>query len=470
LKSNRGSVVLLIVLLAAVLLLAFGLRYYNGYFFFFDYPDRSGWIGEGAGTRYLDRHGGVVKDTLLEIDSETYYLDPEGYVYKGEIELNGSIYYFDEKTGAMHFGWMMRGADRFYYDEQGRKIIDQMYSVDGHYFLFDKNGAEVTGPVTLNGTHYYFESMTGMVTDSEKQVDGVWFFYTADGSRFGTGWLSLADGRTVYYDGDNGMLFGEQMIDGEPYLLNISMGGKMTGSVYFDGLAFEISEDGVVQSKEQLPLWRGIDVSVHQEIIDWEAVAESGVQFAIVRAGYFASEGRQVFKPDDHYIQNILRAQENGISVGAYIYIYNYTLEGLFEGLDAFHSHTIENRIRLDLPVFLDIEDNDYFKPGSEELGGFEYRTSFVREGMTYLRSLGYEAGFYTFLNWANREFDAERLFNEGFPFWLANWYGNNEELDPETLSWNEAQPSVWQYRATGQVPGIRKEVDMNYLYWSRMR
>jgi len=469
-ESNRGRIILLIVLLAAVLLIAFGLRYYNGYFFFFDQPDRSGWIGEGDDRQYLDRHAGVIKDTVMTIDSKTYYFDPEGYVYKGEIELNGSVYYFDEKTGEMQFGWIMRGEDRYYYDEEGRKIIDQVYAIGGSDFLFGKNGAEVTGPVILDGKHYYFEAMTGKLLDSEKQVEGAWFYYTEDGSRFGTGWLAIADGRTVYYDGEAGMLFGEQTIDGDPYLLNISMGGRMTGTVYYNGLIFDIAEDGVIQGKERTPIWQGIDVSVHQEIIDWKAVAESGVQFAIVRAGYFASVDLPVFKPDDHYVQNVIGAQANGISVGSYIYLYNWTPEGIAEGLDAFDAYTVENRIRLDLPVFLDVEDNDYFKVGSDELGGYDYRTALVREGMDYLRALGYKAGFYTFSRWANNEFDAEKLFNEGYPFWLANWFNNNEDLSPSTLSWNQTmQPSVWQFRATGEIPGIRKETDKNYLYWDRM-
>jgi len=468
-NKNRSSIVLIIVLLAILLVLAFGLRYYNGYFFFFDLPDRSGWVGEGSERQYLDRHAGIVKDKVLEIDGEKYYFGDDGYVYKGEIELDGNFYYFDENTGVMRFGWIERGGDRYYYDDEGRKIVDQVYAVGDSVFLFDKGGAEVVGPATIDGEQYFFESLTGMVTDSEIEVGGAWFYYTADGTRFGTGWITLADGRTVYYDGGSGMLFGEQTIDGDPYLLSISRGKKMSGTVYFDGRVFDISESGVVLGIERVPIWSGIDVSVHQELIDWEAVAESGVEFAIVRAGYFASEDLPVFKPDDHYVQNVLGAQENGISVGAYIYLYNWKIEGIEEGIDAFHEHSALNRIRLDLPVFLDVEDKDYFKAGSDEVGGYDYRTALVREGMDYLRSKGYAAGFYTFLNWANREFDAERLFREGYPFWLANWYGNNEDLDPETLSWNDTKPSVWQFRATGEIPGIRKETDKNYLYWDRM-
>ena len=469
--GKRQKTLLLIVLIAWALFLALGLRYINGYWFFFDLPDRSGWTGAGPERHYLDRHAIVVKDMLLEIDSKKYYFDSEGFVHTGEIELDGFVYCFDELTGVMLYGWVERGGDRYYFDEEGRKIIDREYTIGGSDFLFDRGGAEVVGLVGMNGRYYYFEPLTGKLKNGEEQDGGAWYYFTEDGSRFGTGWLTLADGRTVYYDGENGMLFGEQQIDGEPYLLSISRGARMTGTVYFKGEVYTVAEDGVVQGKQRLSLWEGIDVSVHQEKIDWALVADSGVQFAIVRAGYFAAEEQPVFNPDSRYAENALAAQENGLSVGAYVYVYNSSMEGLEEGLDAFHAYSVENRIRLDLPVFLDVEDKEYFKPGSDEQGGYGYRTAFVREGMERLRGLGYEPGFYTFQNWANNEFDAEGLFRQGYPFWLANWFGNNKDLDPATLSWNnEAQPSLWQYRATGQVPGIEKETDMDYLYWDRMR
>lgn len=31
---------------------------------------------------------------------------------------------------------------------------------------------------------------------------------------------------------------------------------------------------------------KGIDVSTHQGVIDWAKVAKSGIEFAIIRAGY----------------------------------------------------------------------------------------------------------------------------------------------------------------------------------------
>jgi len=462
--------VLIFVLIAAIVC-TLGLRVYNGHVFFFDMPDRSGWIGEGEDLRYLDRHAGIVKDTLLEIGAETYYFEHDGAVGKGEIEVGDYTYYFDEKTGVMQTGWIERGGKRYYYEENGRKVIGREFQVDGLDFLFDAEGAEFVGQVELGGELYYFEAFTGKLRDGEKQVEEFWYYYTEDGSRFGTGWLTHADGRVCYYDGDAGMLFGEQTIDGKPYLLSISMGGRLTGTAYFDGMVFDIGEDGVIKGKERIPVWNGIDVSWHQgPDVDWAAVKASGVQFAIVRAGYFAHDEQPCWVLDDYFAQNVHGAQAQGISVGAYIYLYSFTEEEMAEGVELFHAAALENRIRLDLPVFLDVEDQEYFKPGSDGLGGFEYRTNLVRFGMERLRENGYAAGFYTSAGWAGKEFDAERLYREGYAFWLARWYGNDRDPDPATKAWDDVkQPSLWQFRATGVIDGIAKEVDRNYLYWNRM-
>ena len=471
-QKNRKIIVIIIILLIVGLISGFGVRYYNGYWFFFDYPDRSGWVEEDGGKLYLDRHANRMTNVIMSIDSEKYYFDRNGWMYKGEILLGEDFYYFDETSGKMRYGWIERGDDRYYYDEEGHKVFATEYTIDGYDYLFDESGAEYIGTISMDGeNYYYYEELTGKVKAREMQFGSVWRYFGDDGLRVETGWATLPDGRIAYYNGDEGMLFGEQNIDGKSYLLNISMGGRMTGTVYFNGEVYTIADDGVVQKKTRIPVWKGIDVSVHQEEnVDWAAVAASGVQFAIVRGGYLAAEEDPIFALDRLYSYNVLEAQKNGISVGAYLYIYNYTWEGWKEGIDAFHEYNVENRIKLDLPVFLDIENEEYFRVGSDELGGYEYRTTLTRDGMEYLRVFGYTPGFYTFQAWADKVFGAERLYNEGYNFWLAKWYGNNSDLDPDTKSWNDDDhPSLWQFRATGQVPGIRKEVDMNYLYWDKM-
>ena len=63
----------------------------------------------------------------------------------------------------------------------------------------------------------------------------------------------------------------------------------------------------------------GIDVSKWNKEIDWEAVKEAGIEFAIIRCGYRgASTGALVIDP--RYEENIRGAIEAGIPVGVYFF------------------------------------------------------------------------------------------------------------------------------------------------------
>ncbi|MDR0854553.1 MAG: hypothetical protein LBN34_09325 [Clostridiales Family XIII bacterium] len=401
-KKRRIAIALLIVALAICLT---GVRIDNGHIFFFGMPNLSGWTSEGEDRTYLDRHGNTIVNQLYDIDADTYFFDNEGHVITGEKEIDGDLFFFDKSSGKM-------------------------------------------------------------LRDKEQEIDGKWFYYTQEGTKFVEGWLTHKDGRKVYYKADDGQIFGEQTVDGKEYFFSISTGGMMTGTMYFQEYKYTIGDDGVIKNKEKMQICKGIDVSSHQTgKIDWKKVSGSGVQFAIVRAGYISSVGDEIFVPDEFYEKNVLEAQANGISVGSYIYLYGFTEDRIRAGLEEFDAHSKNSRLRFDLPVFLDVEDEEYLKVGSDELGGYDYRTNFVRSGLEDLAELGYRPGFYTFLRWANKEFDAHALFEEGYPIWIANWYKNDSELEPSVMAWNDEYPSMWQYRATGEVPGIPTNVDMDYLY-----
>lgn len=63
----------------------------------------------------------------------------------------------------------------------------------------------------------------------------------------------------------------------------------------------------------------GIDVSAHQQEIDWQRVADSGVQFAILRVGYRGyTEG--AIQEDAYFEQNLEGAIDAGLDVGVYFF------------------------------------------------------------------------------------------------------------------------------------------------------
>ena len=62
----------------------------------------------------------------------------------------------------------------------------------------------------------------------------------------------------------------------------------------------------------------GIDVSKWQGKIDWQKVAKSGINFAVIRVGFRGEDGK--IYPDENFDYNIQQAEKNGILVGVYFF------------------------------------------------------------------------------------------------------------------------------------------------------
>ncbi|MDR0874777.1 MAG: S8 family serine peptidase [Clostridiales Family XIII bacterium] len=463
-----------------------------------------------------------------------YYAGVNGRVH-GEMKIGEYQYYFDPSDGAMKTGWISASGKQYYHSEDGKRVYGAK-KIGGKDYYFDKTtGAVFKGQVKIGSAYYYFNGKNGKVYKTEKKINKVWYYFGANGKR-ATGWGTLADGTKKYYHKTKGRLLGEQKVGSYYYYFNTSDGAMKTGWVkiekqyryydkkghklfgqktigdkkyyfdketgivytgektiskkmyFFDGrngmlkdttkfyknYKYVIGKDGVVKSKTYVgDTQRGIDVSEWQGQINWAQVKASGVQFAIIRAGWSdwkVNDSGAYFHRDARFVENVRNAKANGIVVGTYIFVYSRDIDEQRAALASFRTFCIQNGLSFDLPVFLDIEDSKYYLPGTDALGGYSYRTKMLKDGMDLLRSYGYDAGFYTFLNWANNQFDAVGLEAKNNTFWLASWYGNNAELDPATGAWNGRQPGIWQYRSTGSVSGIKGNVDMNYLYPPNMK
>ena len=64
---------------------------------------------------------------------------------------------------------------------------------------------------------------------------------------------------------------------------------------------------------------QGIDVARYQGTIDWEAVARSGIDFAMVRVGYRSMADGSI-KPDPNGRYNLQEAAKAGIPLGVYFF------------------------------------------------------------------------------------------------------------------------------------------------------
>lgn len=83
---------------------------------------------------------------------------------------------------------------------------------------------------------------------------------------------------------------------------------------------FSVRDDGTVTyTGTAYRALQGIDVSTFQQEIDWQAVADSGIDFAFIRAGY-RGYGKGGIVEDDRFRQNAAGARAAGLRVGLYFF------------------------------------------------------------------------------------------------------------------------------------------------------
>ena len=97
----------------------------------------------------------------------------------------------------------------------------------------------------------------------------------------------------------------------------------------------------------------GIDVSVHQGIIDWKKVSDEGIEFAILRIGYRGSTVGDLYI-DEQFEYNYQEATKIGIKVGVYFFSQAVTAEEAAQEAD-YVCTLLESR-SLDLPIYFDWE------------------------------------------------------------------------------------------------------------------
>ena len=150
-------------------------------------------------------------------DNRTVYYNATGEMLYGEQNISSKWYFFSTTDGNVAKGW--------YKLPDGRTVY---YDVDN-----DGNGQGMLhGLQVINGKTYSLDNGTGAVLkSSEKLMNGYWYYFGSDGA-MQTGFVTLKDGRTVYYNNKGQMLYGQQSINGKTYYFSICNGGKETGVVY----------------------------------------------------------------------------------------------------------------------------------------------------------------------------------------------------------------------------------------------
>lgn len=197
----------------------------------------------------------------------------------------------------------------------------------------------------------------------------------------------------------------------------------------------------------------GIDVSVYQGVIDWQKVADAGIDFAIIRVGYrgYGSEGKMM--PDKYFVQNIEGALNAGLDVGVYYFSQAITVEEARQEA-AYVIEQVKN-YPLTYPVVFDWERQNYSGSRTQTVPSVNTMCQMANAFCADITVAGYQAMVYFNPSEGYKQYDLSQLMN--YPFWLAQY---------NSVPTFYYDFDMWQYTSSGRVSGISGNVDMNIRFF----
>lgn len=191
----------------------------------------------------------------------------------------------------------------------------------------------------------------------------------------------------------------------------------------------------------------GIDVSVHNGEIDWDAVAEDGIDYVIIRIGNRGSTAGSLYE-DECYQQNIKGAKAAGLDVGVYFFSQAISVAEAME--EAAFVLDILDGEDLDYPVYFDWEYMGQSDARTNDIST-ETLTACANAFCEYIDDHGYTPGIYIYGSLAYQSYDLSLMTD--YDWWFAGYYDNPDFYYDFRM---------WQYSSTGSVAGISTNVDMN--------
>ena len=193
----------------------------------------------------------------------------------------------------------------------------------------------------------------------------------------------------------------------------------------------------------------GIDVSYYQKKIDWEKVAEDGIDFAMIRLGYRGYEDGDL-AIDSRFKENLRGARKADLDVGVYFFSQAISVEEAVEEAKYVIRH-IRGR-GVNYPIVFDMEPI----PGAHRIDDLTVmeRTEIADAFCQIIERNGYTPMIYGNPSWLSSKLDLRYLTR--YPVWLAN-YADTTDYPYDF--------QIWQYTDRGKVKGIRGKVDLNLLF-----
>lgn len=189
----------------------------------------------------------------------------------------------------------------------------------------------------------------------------------------------------------------------------------------------------------------GIDVSQHQGEINWDKV-KSQIDFAILRLGWIGNKENHIL--DTQFERNYSECKRLGIPVGVYVYCYSNCEETAKSG-----ANWVIEKLKgksLELPVYIDMEDNSIANQGKDIL------TNICITFNSIIETNGRWAGVYANKNWYDNFLNKDEI-KRRYTTWIATYV--------DAVDKYKGEYDIWQNSSKGRIDGITGYVDTNYMY-----
>lgn len=190
---------------------------------------------------------------------------------------------------------------------------------------------------------------------------------------------------------------------------------------------------------------KGIDISHHQPIINWEMVSEQDIYFGYIKAT------ESVDHLDRNYIYNYEQAREAQVKIGSY-HFFRFGVSGRDQAQHFIRTAKCQSG---DMIPAIDVEHST--------INTYSDDTSYIamiKHELMELESALYEHYGVRPLIYTNK--DCYKLYiKDSFPdnpLWICDLH----KEPSDDINWK-----IWQFSHSGKLPGVNEKIDLNYYRYS---
>ena len=196
--------------------------------------------------------------------------------------------------------------------------------------------------------------------------------------------------------------------------------------------------------------YSGVDISKLQDYVDFGKVKKAGIDFVMLRVGARGYGTGQLIL-DDYFSDNLKRATDAGLNVGAYFFSQAITKEEAVEEANMVLQNLGEYKISY--PIAFDMEKIENDQARTDTLSRGE-KTEIAKAFMDTISAAGYKTILYGNKEWLLKQIDMSKL--TAYDVWYS------EESDIPDYPY---QFTMWQYSTVGTVDGIAGYVNRNISF-----